>query len=238
MLAHILLIEDEIIILELLSAFIEKSGYRVTTASSGQHGLTLAGSEAPDLVLLDLGLPDEDGLVIIRKLRAFTSIPIIVLSARGENEQRIAALELGANDYISKGVDPQELLIRIRNVLQPSSQGDERAVHDSGQDHNTGRFSGWALNNAKQELRSPKGEAIHLTHSEFLILAALTRRPGHVVTRNTLLEAISNIDETPLDRSIDTYISRLRRKIEVDPRNPKIILTLKGVGYRLQAAEL
>ncbi len=234
MTAHILMIEDEMIILDLLSTFLEKSGYRVSTASAAQNGLTLVREDMPDLVLLDLGLPDEDGLVVIRKLRAFSAVPIIVLSARNENDQRIAALELGANDYVSKGVNPQELLIRIRNVLFPATQGDERAAVDFKPNLNESQFAGWTLHYKKRELNGGDGKIVHLTNSEYLVLSALARRPGHVVPRSTLLEAVSGIDETPLDRSIDTYISRLRGKIEDDPKHPDIILTVKGVGYRLR----
>ena len=230
---HILMIEDEMIILDLLSTFLEKSGYRVSTATSAQHGLTLASNEPPDLILLDLGLPDEDGLVVIRKLRAFSSVPILVLSARSENAQRIAALEMGANDYVSKGVNPQELLIRMRNILFPDTQGDERAANPLNSTIDEVRFAGWVLNYNSRQLTNATGEIINLTNSEFLVLSALARRPGHVVTRSTLLEAVSNIHETPLDRSIDTYISRLRQKIEADPKKPHVIITLKGVGYRL-----
>jgi len=227
------MIEDEMIILDLLSTFLEKSGYRVSTATSAQHGLTLVSNEAPNLILLDLGLPDEDGLVVIRKIRAFSSVPILVLSARSENAQRIAALEMGANDYVSKGVNPQELLIRIRNILIPDMQGDERTANPSHSNTGEVRFAGWALDYNSRQLTNAAGDIIDLTNSEFLVLSALARRPGHVVTRSTLLEAVSNIHESPLDRSIDTYISRLRQKIEADPKKPQIIITLKGVGYRL-----
>lgn len=223
---RILLVEDETIMLDLMTHFLERAGYQVTPAINAGEALSLFEKQPPALVLLDLVLPDEDGLVIIRKLRSMSDVPIIVLSARADNNQRTAALELGANDFVNKGVDTQELLIRIQNVLSGQAA-------DNPNDANTVRFGGWTLDTAARELLDPDGNAVHITASEFLMLSALSKKPGHVVNRQTLIDAVSGIDDGPTMRNLDTYISRLRKKIEANPKKPEIIVTLKGLGYRL-----
>ena len=226
MAAHILLVEDETIMLDLMTHFLERAGYKVSPATTAAEALSLFEKRPPDLVLLDLVLPDEDGLVIIRKLRAMSEIPIIVLSGRAENAQRTAALELGANDFINKGVDTQELLIRIKNILTGTAASDPN-------DANTVRFAGWSLDMKARELLDPDGTPVHITASEFLLLSALAKRPGHLVNRQTLIDAVSGIDDGPAARNLDTYINRLRKKIESNPKKPEIIITMKGLGYRL-----
>ncbi len=223
---RILIVEDETIMLSLLSTFLEKAGYRVSGATNAQEALASFENEAPDLVVLDLVLPDEDGIVILRKLRTISDLPIVVLSARADNEQRTLALELGANDFVNKGVDPQELLFRLRNIL--SGTGAAATTPSEVE------FSGWTLNLTGRELRGPDGDDVHLTPSEFHLLAALCKNRGSVVKREALVDAVSGVENGPSERSLDTYMNRLRKKIERDPKNPEIIVTLKGVGYRLK----
>ncbi|MAY67446.1 MAG: two-component system response regulator [Rhodospirillaceae bacterium] len=236
MTAHILLVEDDALISGLLEFHLKSEGYGVDIAATVEDALTAVEAHPPDLILTDLGLPDEDGLALIRKVRGRSNVPIIVLSARTTTEQRLAALELGADDYLTKGVDPGELLLRIRNTLARAQSGVAGSAargpaQSSGGD--VSRFSGWTVNFAGYTAQNPKGEDVEFTRSEFLVLAALARHPGRVVSRDALLDAISGFDDAPLDRTIDTYISRLRRKIEPDPKNPTVILTMKGVGYRV-----
>ena len=236
MTASILLVEDDALISGLLEFHLKAEGYRIDIAATVEDALTAIEARPPDLILTDLGLPDEDGLTLIRKVRTRSNVPIMVLSARTTTEQRLAALELGADDYLTKGVDPAELLLRIRNTL---ARAQSAAVGGAGQrSAGTGgsevsRFSGWTLDLAGFTAQNPKGQDVDFTRSEFLVLAALARHPGRVVSRDALLDAISGFDDAPLDRTIDTYISRLRRKIEPDAKNPTVILTMKGVGYRV-----
>lgn len=227
MLERILLVEDETIMLSLLSTFLEKAGYRVTGATNAAEALASFEKSTPDLVLLDLGLPDEDGIVILRKIRTVSNAPVVVLSARTGNDQRTSALELGADDFINKGVDPQELLLRLRNILGSASV-------PGTPDRHVVTFAGWRLDLESRELHNPAGEEVRLTPSEFQMLAALGRNSGSVVRRGALVDAVSGVEHGPTERSLDTYINRLRRKIERDPKNPDIIVTLKGVGYRLK----
>lgn len=223
---QILVIEDETIMLSLLSTFLEKAGYRAIGATNAAEALATLESGAPDLVLLDLGLPDEDGIVLLRKIRTVSNVPVVVLSARSDNEIRMAALELGANDFVTKGVDPQELLLRMHNVL-----GGEAGAHDN---HAPVTFAGWSFDPEGRELRDPAGKNVHLTPAETQILAALAHHPGSAVKRQSLVDAVSGIENGPTERNLDTYINRLRKKIEPDPHNPELIVTLKGVGYRLK----
>ena len=238
--AHrILLIEDETIMLDLLSTFLEKAGYRVTGATNAAEALASFEKEAPDLVLLDLVLPDENGIVILRKIRTTSNVPIVVLSGRSENAHRTAALELGANDFVNKGVDLQELLLRLRNILNgiaPGTRPGAGAVPGTGADTRL-HFAGWTLNLNSRELINPDGDEVHMTRSEFQLLAALGRNPGNVVKREALVDAVSGVTNGPTERSLDTYMNRLRRKIEKDPKQPEIIQTLKGVGYKLKRSE-
>ena len=236
MTASILLVEDDALISGLLEFHLKSEGYGVDIAATVEDALTAIEARPPDLILTDLGLPDEDGLTLIRKVRGRSNVPIIVLSARTTTEQRLAALELGADDYLTKGVDPGELLLRIRNALARAQSGAAGAAGRSplsASNPDVSRFSGWTLNLAGFTAQNPKGQDVDFTRSEFLVLAALARHPGRVVSRDALLDAISGFDDAPLDRTIDTYISRLRRKIEPDAKNPTVILTMKGVGYRV-----
>lgn len=228
---RILLIEDETIMISLLSAFLEKAGYQVILATTAGEALATFEKETPELILLDLGLPDEDGIVILRKLRTISKVPIVVLSARTDNKQRTTALELGADDYINKGVDPQELLLRLANILDKRTDG---AVDPMVRPADNVRFAGWTLDLNARTVLNPDGEEVHLTPSEFHIMAALGNSAGGITKRQALIDAISGIEDGPTERALDTYINRLRKKIEADPKKPEIIVTMKGIGYRLK----
>ena len=237
MTAQILLVEDDALVSGLLKLHMTAEGFEVTDVETVEDALAAFEKQIPDLILTDLGLPDEDGLSLIRKVRTRSNVPVIVLSARTTQEHRLAALKLGADDYVTKGVDPAELILRIRNTI---ARAQSAAVGSVGRPTSTparggevSRFSGWTVDLAGFSAINPDGEDVDFTRSEFLVLAALARHPGRVVSRDTLLDAVSGFDDAPLDRTIDTYISRLRRKIEPDPKKPTIIVTMKGVGYKL-----
>ena len=219
----ILLIEDEPKVARLARDYLEKSGYRVLIANDGQSGLATARREKPDLLVLDLMLPGMDGLDVCRALRRETDLPIIMLTARAEETDRLIGLELGADDYITKPFSPRELVARVRALLRRA----KGAVYVSG----IIRAGDLELNTENHSL-SVAGEQIHLTRIEFNLLETLTRHPGQIFSRAQLLENLHGVAYVGYDRSIDAHIKNLRRKIEADPANPKYILTVYAVGYK------
>ncbi|MCW8836004.1 MAG: response regulator transcription factor [Rhodospirillales bacterium] len=225
---RILVVEDETLIRQLLAEQLRQAGYTVIEAPDAATALSRLEKESISLMLLDLVLPDEDGLVLLRKARALSDVPSIILSARDDRSSRLAGLELGADDYLHKGIDRDELLLRIRNVLSRY-----RAPNGRGEDGGRIiRFEGWALDLDGHELRDPQGGAVSLTGAELRLLAALARGSGRVLSRNHLIDAISGFDTAPSERTIDSFISRLRKKIGDDPRRPRKILTVTGAGYK------
>ena len=235
--AHdILFVEDEEFVRALIVTTLEHEGYNVTAAGTGQEMFELLDAAQFDLVILDLGLPDEDGLVLARKLRARSSVPLIILTAREDLDVRLAGLEIGADDYLTKSVAPEELLLRIRNLLSRSTGGGP--VHDLKDRSRVIRFCGWALDVEGYSLTSPSGEEVGMTPSELKLLFALAQNAGRVMTRNMLLDAVSGHDEAPSDRIIDALVSRVRGKIETNPKKPEIITTISGVGYKLNAGAI
>ncbi len=226
---HLLIVEDDEFVQSLLAAYMEKEGFRVSVAASGNEMLGLINGESIDLVLLDLTLPDEDGLTLARQVRARSKTPIIVLTARKGRDDRITALGVGADDYLNKPVDPEELVLRIRNLL---GRSDTEASNGTNANQKVS-FADFQLDLGGHVLRRTTGETIPLTSAEFNLLSALVNAPNRVLTRAFLLDAISHDDDGPSERVIDVLISRLRKKIEKDPREPMIILTVVGSGYKL-----
>jgi two-component system OmpR family response regulator len=227
----ILVIEDEPDIAEVLQYNLEKEGFDVETARRGDTGFDAVRRDNPDLILLDLMLPGIDGLELTRMLKRdpLTSrLPIVMLTARGEEVDRIIGLEMGADDYIAKPFSPRELIARVTAVLRRTQALPPRQK-PPGADRI--RFGEWMLDTGQRELIGPDGIALPLSSGEFRLLTALLERPKIALTRNQLLDLTKGRDADLFDRSIDNHVSRLRKKIEPDPKNPRYIKTVWGGGY-------
>ncbi|NQV83271.1 MAG: response regulator transcription factor [Rhodospirillales bacterium] len=230
---HLLIVEDDELVQSLLAAYMQNEGFKVSLATTGKEMLACIDSEAIDLVLLDLGLPDEDGLVLARQMRARSSLPIIVVTARKDQKDRLAALEIGADDYLTKPFDPEELVLRVRNLLGRAGDGDtQEALRNRTE---TFRFMNWTLDIGAHSLIDGTNNKVSLTRAEFNLLAALAKAPNRVLSRDYLLDAISQDADSPTDRLIDVLISRVRKKIEANPKKPEIITTVVGCGYKFSA---
>jgi two-component system, OmpR family, response regulator len=228
---HILVIDDDRDIRELLGKFLEKQGLRVTLARDARDARKLWPLARYNLVVLDLMMPGESGLDLARWLRGQSAVPIVMLTAMGEETDRIVGLELGADDYMAKPFNPRELLARIRAVLR-RAQGAE--APEALPDQNL-HFAGWVLEPTRRRLLNPDGAEVPLTGGEYELLTTLLDRPNRVLTRDMLMDLIHNRQPGPFDRAIDVAISRLRRKLEDDGRNPSVIKTVRGGGYVLSA---
>lgn len=220
----ILVVDDETGILQLARDYLEHAGFRVVTAGDGQAALAAVRVEQPDLVVLDLGLPKLDGLDVTRALRKGSLLPIVMLTARGEETDKLVGLELGADDYIVKPFSPKELVARVRAVLR-------RAEAAAGPAAEVIRAGDLALDRPRLKA-TLAGRPIELTPTEFQILAVLAAQPGRIFTRGQLLDAARGVAFESYERAIDAHIKNLRRKLEPDPRQPRYILTVYGVGYK------
>jgi len=229
---HILVIDDDREIRDLLARFLEKQRIRVTAVRDGKEARRAWLNGHYQLVVLDLMLPGESGLDLARWLRTQSEIPIVMLTAMGEETDRIIGLELGADDYVPKPFNPRELLARIRAVLRRTSERTEKKVEPSGKSI---RFSGWTLEPARRRLLNPDGAEVALTGGEYDLLVALVERANRVLTRDMLLDLLRGRQAGPFDRAIDVAISRLRRKLEDDGRHAQLIKTVRGGGYVLAA---
>ncbi len=231
---HILVVDDDKAIRELVSEFLIDYDYRVSTAGDGASMQEVLEKSQVDLVVLDLKLPDEDGLTLAGRIRSRSAIPIIMMTVLGSDVDRIVGLELGADDYIPKPFNPRELLARIRAVLRRShGSAVPRFTLEPG--HDAFAFDGWILDTTARQLISPKGERVELTGGEYNLLEAFVRSPHHVLTRDQLLEKTHVTDPDVFDRTVDVLILRLRRKIEPNPRQPQLIRTERGAGYIFMA---
>lgn len=223
---HILIVDDDREIRDLTARFLRKHGFRASMAANGREmDSQLAGGRF-DLVVLDLMMPGEDGLSICRRLRSRGATPIVMLTALGEETDRIVGLEMGADDYLPKPFNPRELLARIKAVLRRS----EAPAPETPAGRRLA-FSGFVLDLAARELRDREGSPVALTAGEFDLLAAFAERPGRVLNRDQLLDLTRGREAGPFDRSVDVQLSRLRRKIEADPGAPTLIKTVRGGGY-------
>lgn len=225
--AHVLVVDDDREIRDLLARFLGRHGYRVTTAQDGREMRRALADWRIDLVILDLMLPGEDGLSLCRELRARSQIPVVMLTILGEETDRILGLEMGADDYVPKPFNPRELLARVKAVLR-RSQGSGAPARNAAM---ALRFAGWRLDRGLRRLESPDSLVVDLTAGEFDLLAAFAEHPQQVLTRDQLLDLTQGRAEAAFERSIDMQVSRLRRKIEADPREPRLIKTVRGGGY-------
>jgi two-component system OmpR family response regulator len=225
---HVVVVDDDEELRNLLSQFLCKHGFKITGARSGTEMRKILGSMSADLVILDVMLPGEDGLVLCRELRAGSSIPIIMLTAMGDETDRIVGIELGADDYLAKPFNPRELLARIRGLLRRASL----SPPSSGKGNKV-TFAGWELDLARRELLSPRGVVTELTTGEYDLLLAFIEHPERVLTRDQLLDFARGRAATPFDRAIDVQVSRLRRKLESDSDGSPLIKTVRGAGYVL-----
>ncbi|WP_137125177.1 response regulator [Roseomonas sp. HF4] len=228
---HILVVDDDREIRDLLSRFLEKQGMRVTAARDAREARKVWPLGRYHLVVLDLMMPGEPGLDFARWLRGQSDVPIVILTAMGEETDRIVGLELGADDYVAKPFNPRELLARIRAVLRRAS-GEGAAKEPPAK---VIRFAGWTLEPGRRRLLNPDGAEVPLTGGEYELLLVLVERPNRVLTRDMLMDLLRGRQAGPFDRAIDVAVSRLRRKLEDDGRNPTLIKTVRGGGYVLAA---
>ncbi len=221
--ASILIVEDDREIAQLVRDYLERAGYGTSVAGDGDAALIAVRNGTPDLIVLDLGLPKKDGLDVIREIRAFARTPIVILTARGDETDRIVGLELGADDYIVKPFSPREVVARVRAVLRRTGAPEDEAQH---------------LHRGTLEIDIPRmkvtvdGRPIDLTATEFQLLTTMARRPGQVFTRSQLLDAARGEAFEGYERAIDAHIKNIRRKIETDSAKPVFLQTVYGVGYR------
>ncbi|WP_404385642.1 response regulator [Caenispirillum salinarum] len=231
---HLLVVDDDAEIRDLLDRFLSKHGFTVSTAADGPAMHARMAEAAPDLLVLDLMLPGEDGLSLCRALRAAGDrTPIIMLTAMGEDVDRIVGLEMGADDYLPKPFNPRELVARAKAVLR---RAEPHAAADPPEEGDVEppalyRFAGFTLDRATRACTGPDGAAVELSAGEYDMLMAFLEHPRRVLSRDQLLDLARGRQAMPFDRSVDIQVSRLRRKIEPDPKNPSLIKTVRGGGY-------
>lgn len=229
---HILVVDDHEDIRTQLARYLSKNGMRASVANGGAELRERLKSAAPDLVVLDVMMPGEDGLTLCRYLRDNTDLPVILLTAMAEDTDRIVGLEVGADDYVTKPFNPRELLARIKAVLRRTNAMPRTEPQP---DREKLAFDQWVLDTRRRELSGRDGVSVALSTSEFKLLNVFLQRPGMVLSRDQLLDLVAGRDAQPFDRAIDNQISRLRKKIEADPKKPLLIQTVWGGGYKFAA---
>ena len=237
---HIAILDDEPDITQMLANYLGGHGYRVSQRHNGTSLMALMAEDGPDLVLLDLGLPGEDGLVIARHLREHWRCGLIIITGRRDSVDKVVGLEVGADDYVTKPFDLRELLARIKAVLRRTAADATPDRAGNGQGGPAGavrdrfRFAGWLLDRAtRQLLRCEDSAEVSLTSGEFDLLCVFTEHPGRVLSRDFLLEATRGRSAGPFDRTVDVQVGRLRKKLEADPQDPQILKSVRGAGYIL-----
>lgn len=227
--AHLLMVEDEPVTRMRFAGYFESEGFNVSQAEDGQSMRRILQEEDIDLLLLDINLPNEDGLVLAREVRANSDIGIILVTGRSSDIDRIVGLEVGADDYVTKPVNMRELLVRVKNLLRRTTGSREQKKH---RDNNQKRFLDWTFDLQKRQLENESDERIKLTRGEFELLKLLTEHPGSVLSRDRIMKCVNHREWNPSDRTVDVLVRKLRQKLESDPANPEIIITIHGEGYQ------
>ena len=230
---HLAVLDDEIDITTLLAHYLTSHGFRVSQLHNGRALMALMATDPPALVLLDLGLPGEDGFSIARQLREHWRCGLVIVTGRGDSVDKVVGLEVGADDYVTKPFDLRELLARVKAVLRRMTPSEAPVQAPVATLRNTLCFSGWSLDTAARRLTAPNGEDVSLTTGEFDLLCAFAQHPGRVLSRDFLLEQTRGREAAPFDRTIDVQVGRLRKKLEVDAEDPQIIKSVRGAGYIL-----
>ena len=230
---HIAVLDDEIDITLLLANYLQGHGFRVTQVHNGRSLKTLMDTDPADLVLLDLGLPGEDGFSIARHAREHWHCGLVIVTGRGDAVDKVVGLEVGADDYVTKPFDLRELVARVKAVLRRLTPGTPPSPAAVAAAPDKLRFAGWQLDIAARSLANPQGEDVALTGGEFDLLCAFARHPGRVLSRDFLLEQTRGREAAPFDRTIDVQVGRLRKKIEADADDPQLIKSVRGAGYIL-----
>ncbi|VTU36008.1 Transcriptional regulatory protein OmpR [Variovorax sp. PBS-H4] len=231
--AHLAVLDDEADITLLLANYLASHGFRVSQLHTGTALMDLMACDAPILVLLDLGLPGEDGFAIARQLREHWRCGLVIVTGRGDSVDKVVGLEVGADDYVTKPFDLRELLARIKAVLRRLAPAESAPARATTEAATLLRFAQWELDTAARRLLDPGRSEVSLTTGEFDLLNTLATHPGRVLSRDFLLEHTRGRDGGPFDRTIDVQIGRLRKKLEADPNNPQIIKSVRGAGYIL-----
>ena len=235
---HILVVDDDPQICDLLSQYLKQHNFRITTAKNGQDMWNKFKQHTFNLVILDIMMPGDDGLTLCRKLRETSDVAIIMLSAVGDEADRIIGLEVGADDYLAKPFSPRELLARIKALIRRSSGalGQRRQTTEQLAQQPNIQFNGWTLNKNKRQLMTADNMTVPLSAAEYELLIAFLEHPQRILTRDQLLDITKGRQAIPFDRTIDVQVARLRKKIEKDPKNPTIIITVRGGGYQFTAS--
>lgn len=228
--SKILFVDDDQRLCRLIKRYLEHGGFNVSCASCGEELHTLMANEHFDLLLLDIMLPGKDGLTLAQEIRTRSGIPIIFLTAKADIDDKVNGLEVGADDYITKPFEEKELLARVQSVLRRASANQANSVLRT-----EAHFAGWKLNLLNQTLISPQGERVDITSNEYRLLSTMVSRPNVTIRREEILNMLSGREWSPLDRSADMAISKLRKKIEQNPNKPEIIRTIRNKGYQLTA---
>ncbi len=230
---HIAVVDDEPDITLMLANYLQEHGFRVSRVGNGTTLMALMRQDAPDLVLLDIGLGREDGLVLARRLREHWRVAIILVTGRSDQVDKIVGLEMGADDYVTKPFDLRELLARIKAVLRRTLETAPAPAPAPAAHHDPLAFFGWLMDCSGRRLLAPDGQEVGLTTGEFDLLRVLASHPGRVLSRDFLLEATRGREAAPFDRAIDVLVSRLRKKIEPNPGQPEILKSVRNAGYVL-----
>ncbi|MDE1241929.1 two-component system response regulator TorR [Vibrio aestuarianus] len=228
---HVLVVEDDAVTRSKLAGYFQNEGYTVTEAENGTQMREALQNNVIDLIMLDINLPGEDGLMLTRELRSQSDIGIILVTGRTDSIDKIVGLEMGADDYVTKPFELRELLVRVKNLLwRISTANNQSTVGDTSQNGNLVRFGEWSFDIQRRAL-SRSGEPVKLTKAEYELLVALSSYPNQVLSRERILNMISHRVDAPNDRTIDVLIRRMRVKMEFDPKNPQIFVTVHGEGY-------